>query len=304
MPFQQGLLATPVPAHARHLFFSLQSPEALPAALDALLPQVDGEQLIWVSAPRWPRPWAVTYRLRAFPQLDAAVENPSTQHALWLWLRGDERGDLLLRAQALELALAPALRLADSVDGFLHRGGHDLTGYEDGTENPVDEEAVQAAIGADGSSFAAFQLWKHDLEYFKSLPQADQDNIIGRRLSDNEELDDAPESAHVKRTAQESFEPEAFMVRRSVAWADQRGAGLAFVALGHSFDAFDGAAAAHERSGGRHHRRPVPLQPATDRWILLVSADERDGCRPEPVAASLIAKHPDTETPDAAGGSG
>ncbi|MNH42533.1 putative deferrochelatase/peroxidase YfeX [compost metagenome] len=29
------------------------------------------------------------------------------------------------------------------------------------------------------------------------------------------------------------------MVRRSVAWADARGAGLAFVALGHSFDAFE-----------------------------------------------------------------
>jgi deferrochelatase/peroxidase EfeB len=42
--------------------------------------------------------------------------------------------------------LAPALRLADSVDGFLHRGGHDLTGYEDGTENPVDQDAVDAAI--------------------------------------------------------------------------------------------------------------------------------------------------------------
>lgn len=29
------------------------------------------------------------------------------------------------------------------------------------------------------------------------------------------------------------------MVRRSVSWADDRGAGLAFVALGRSFDAFD-----------------------------------------------------------------
>ena len=29
------------------------------------------------------------------------------------------------------------------------------------------------------------------------------------------------------------------MVRRSVAWADQRGAGLAFVALGKSFEAFE-----------------------------------------------------------------
>jgi len=235
-----------VPAQARHLFFTLQSPEALPAALDALLPQVDGQRLIvGIGAPLVKALGREVPGLRAFPQLDAVVENPSTQHALWLWLRGDERGDLLLQAQALEAALAPALRLADSVDGFLHRGGHDLTGYEDGTENPVDEEAVAAAIvagdqpGLAGSSFAAFQLWKHDLEYFKSLPQADQDNIIGRRLSDNEELDDAPDSAHVKRTAQESFEPEAFMVRRSVAWADSRGAGLAFVALGHSLEAFE-----------------------------------------------------------------
>lgn len=246
MPFQPGLLATPVPAHARHLFFALDSLEALPAVLDQLLPQVDGQRLILgIGAPLAKALGREVPGLRSFPQLDAVVENPATQHALWLWLRGAERGELFLRAQALQQALAPALRLVDSVDGFLHRGGHDLTGYEDGTENPVDEDAVAAAIvpgdqpGLAGSSFAAFQLWKHDLEYFKSLPQAEQDNIIGRRLSDNEELDDAPESAHVKRTAQESFAPEAFMVRRSVAWTDERGAGLAFVALGFSLDAFE-----------------------------------------------------------------
>ncbi|WP_460415154.1 Dyp-type peroxidase [Pseudomonas sp. microsymbiont 2] len=246
MPFQPGLLATPVPAHARHLFFALDSREALPAVLDQLLPQVDGQSLILgIGAPLAKVLGREVPGLRSFPQLDAVVENPATQHALWLWLRGAERGELFLRAQALQQMLAPALRLIDSVDGFLHRGGHDLTGYEDGTENPVDEDAVAAAIvpgdvpGLAGSSFAAFQLWKHDLDYFKSLPQADQDNIIGRRLSDNEELDDAPESAHVKRTAQESFEPEAFVVRRSVAWTDERGAGLAFVALGFSLDAFE-----------------------------------------------------------------
>lgn len=246
MPFQPGLLATPVPAHARHLFFALDSLEALPAVLDQLLPQVDGQRLILgIGAPLAKALGREVPGLRSFPQVDAVVENPATQHALWLWLRGAERGELFLRAQALQQALAPALRLVDSVDGFLHRGGHDLTGYEDGTENPVDEDAVTAAIvpgdqpGLAGSSFAAFQLWKHDLEYFKSLPQAEQDNIIGRRLSDNEELDDAPESAHVKRTAQESFAPEAFMVRRSVAWTDERGAGLAFVALGFSLDAFE-----------------------------------------------------------------
>lgn len=246
MSFQQGLLATPVPPHARHLFFALHDAQALPAVLDGLLAQADGHGLLLaVGAPLAKALGREVPGLRPFPQLDAPVENPSTQHALWLWLRGEERGDLFLRAQALEAQLAPALRLVDSVDGFLHRGGHDLTGYEDGTENPVDTAAVDAAIlsgdvpGLAGSSFAAFQLWKHDLSYFKSLPQAEQDDIIGRRMSDNEELDEAPSSAHVKRTAQESFAPEAFMVRRSVAWTDERGAGLAFIALGRSFEAFE-----------------------------------------------------------------
>ncbi|MBC7210472.1 MAG: Dyp-type peroxidase, partial [Pseudomonas sp.] len=162
MPFQPGLLATPVPAHARHLFFALDSLEALPAVLDQLLPQVDGQRLILgIGAPLAKALGREVPGLRSFPQLDAVVENPATQHALWLWLRGAERGELFLRAQALQQALAPALRLVDSVDGFLHRGGHDLTGYEDGTENPVDEDAVTAAIvpgdqpGLAGSSFAA-----------------------------------------------------------------------------------------------------------------------------------------------------
>ncbi|MBF8745287.1 Dyp-type peroxidase [Pseudomonas putida] len=246
MPYQQGLLATPVPVHARHLFFAIDSLDALPAALHALQGEVDGRRLsLGVGAPLTKALGREIEGLRPFPQLDAVVENPSTQHALWLWLRGEERGDLYLRAQALEQMLSPALRLVDHVDGFLHRGGRDLTGYEDGTENPRDDDAVEAAIvagevaGLAGSSFAAVQLWKHDLNYFKSLPQPEQDDIIGRRLSDNEELEDAPASAHVKRTAQESFSPEAFMVRRSVSWADTRGAGLAFVALGRSFDAFE-----------------------------------------------------------------
>lgn len=71
------------------------------------------------------------------------------------------------------------------------------------------------------------------------MTTAQQDQAIGRRRSDNAELDDAPPSAHVKRTAQESFEPEAFMLRRSMPWADATMAGLVFVAFGKSFDAFE-----------------------------------------------------------------
>ncbi|GAB3395583.1 hypothetical protein GCM10027514_43280 [Azotobacter armeniacus] len=132
-----------------------------------------------------------------------------------------------------------------NTDAFRYREGRDLTGYEDGTENPKDEEAIAAAIvgegpeGERGSSFAAVQHWVHDLDRFGALPPDEQDNIIGRRKSDNEELEDAPGSAHVKRTAQESFTPEAFVVRRSMPWNDGQQAGLLFLAFGHSLDAFE-----------------------------------------------------------------
>jgi len=79
----------------------------------------------------------------------------------------------------------------------------------------------------------------HDLDLFESKPAAERDNIFGRRRSDSEELADAPESAHVKRTAQESFDPETFVLRRSMPWADEYAARLNFVAFGESFDAFE-----------------------------------------------------------------
>ncbi len=107
------------------------------------------------------------------------------------------------------------------------------------------EAAFEAAILScdnaviNGSSFFAVQQWQHDLDSFDALPGKRQDNLIGRRRSGNLELDDAPESAHVKRTAQENFDPEAFLVRRSMPWSIKLQAGLMFVAFGRSFDAFE-----------------------------------------------------------------
>lgn len=238
---QPGILATPVPAQARHLFFALEAAEALPAALDRLATRVDGETIVAGLGPSLLQALGRHLDgLRAFPVLDGApVDIPSTQHALWCWLRGDDRGELLHRSRELIAALAPALRLVQASDAFRYREGRDLTGYEDGTENPEGEEAVAAAITADGGSFAAVQHWVHDLDHFQRLPQAEQDDIIGRRHSDNEELEDAPASAHVKRTAQESFAPEAFVVRRSMPFSDGEQAGLLFLAFGHSLDAFE-----------------------------------------------------------------
>lgn len=244
--FQAGILE-PIPALARHLFFSL-SPESDPReALCELAAFADGDTVLVGLGHSLIRALDTEIAgLKSFPaHTGKGFDVPSTPQALWCWLRGDDRGELVHLTHALRNILEPDLVLEQVIDAFEYGDMQDLTGYEDGTENPKDAAAVTAAIvshgrpGLDGSSFAAVQQWVHDLEQFFSHPQAEQDNIFGRRKVDNSELATAPVSAHVKRTAQESFEPEAFVVRRSMPWADAAQEGLVFLAFGRSVAAFE-----------------------------------------------------------------
>jgi porphyrinogen peroxidase len=243
---QPGILA-PVPRLARYLIFALVPGGDVRAALGRLVADVDPAQTV-VGLGR-STTQALGRELPGLHDLPAltgpGVEVPSTPAALWCWLRGEDRGELVHRGRAIEAALAPGFRSSSVIDAFQYEDSRDLTGYEDGTENPEGEAALAAAVvrgqgpGLDGGSFVAVQQWLHDLDRFAAMPRVEQDAMIGRRRDDNEELDDAPPSAHVKRTAQESFVPEAFVLRRSMPWAEGTRAGLVFVAFGRSFDAFE-----------------------------------------------------------------
>ena len=244
--YQPAILA-PVPAHSRYLRFNARAGIDPQPVLAVLAANPLGNSVVIGFGPGLIQGLGTSIEgLRPFPAISGPrVEIPSSQTDIWIWIGGGDRGDIVKTGNALTAILAPAFDRAGLVDGFMHAGGRDLTGYEDGTENPEDEAAVDAALvqdagpGLDGSSFVAVQQWVHDLGHFASLSEPERDNIIGRRISDNEEIDDAPISAHVKRTAQESYEPEAFVLRRSMPFADQDGEGLVFVAFGKSLDAFE-----------------------------------------------------------------
>jgi putative iron-dependent peroxidase len=249
--YQPGIML-PVPECCRYLTFGLVPGADPNEALGALRDSGIGEEMVVGLGQSVALALGKSVPgLRPFPSLvGPGVDIPATPAALWIWLRGQDRGELVHRANHLKALLSPAFRLDESVDGFKHDEspdglGRDLSGYEDGTENPDAEEAVEAALvrsgesGMEGASFVAAQRWIHELSIFQEMPETERDNVIGRRRSDNEELEDAPESAHVKRTAQEDFKPEAFVVRRSMPWADGETEGLVFVAFGSSLDAFE-----------------------------------------------------------------
>ena len=100
--------------------------------------------------------------------------------------------------------LSGAVSTVDEVHGFNYFDDRDLIGFVDGTENPVEQAAVDATIIGEedaafaGGSYVIVQKYLHDLTGWNALPIEEQEKIIGRKKLSDIELDDAvkPTSAH------------------------------------------------------------------------------------------------------------
>jgi len=128
---QPGILA-PIPPLARCLSFQLSPDEDPLAALETLAERTLGDDLVIGIG----QPLALALRseipgLRGFTAFcGPGISIPSTQTALWCWLRGTDRGELMHAGRALEAELEPSFEVEQVLDTFLYAGGRDLTGYE------------------------------------------------------------------------------------------------------------------------------------------------------------------------------
>jgi porphyrinogen peroxidase len=116
-----------------------------------------------------------------------------------------ERQDLCFElATQIMMKLGDVVSLADEVYGFRYFEERDLLGFVDGTENPVNDEAIEAALVGEedrdfaGGSYVIVQKYLHDLAGWNALSTEAQERIIGRTKLSDIELDDAvkPTSAH------------------------------------------------------------------------------------------------------------
>jgi putative iron-dependent peroxidase len=124
--------------------------------------------------------------------------------------------------------LGDAVATTDEVHGFKYFDERDLIGFVDGTENPVDQDAVDAAIvGAEdpafaGGSYVIVQKYLHDLRGWNALPVEAQERIIGRTKLSDIELDDAvkPTCAHNALTTIVEDGEELDIVRDNMPFGD------------------------------------------------------------------------------------
>lgn len=164
---------------------------------------------------------------------------PATQHDFWLWISGSSQDVVFEHAREAVKAVRDVSVVATDQPCFVHRDSRDLTGFIDGTANPMTDEAPQAALipqgrpGAGGSHVLVMR-WMHDLDAFEALPVAEQERVFGRTKADSLELEGAakPQNAHISRAEVTDASGEELQIyRRSVPYGTVGEHGLYFVAF-------------------------------------------------------------------------
>src|SRR5262245_355096 len=141
-------------------------------------------------------------------------------------------------ATLLRYQLGDSVEVTDEVHGFQYLDSRDLTGFIDGTENPKGKERGPVAlIGAEDPAFADgsyvfTQRYVHNLTKWATVPQKEQEKVIGRRKPDSKELSDRakPPMAHISRVVIEEHGEELEIVRHSFPYGTVSESGLFFIA--------------------------------------------------------------------------
>ncbi len=218
------------------------------AALDEPRSTVGGANLVvglrpslWAEA----APADAAIGVHGFDRPVTGVEGfsmPATQHDAWLWVAG-HANDLVfdICSGALD-ALRGVAVLASEVTGWSYRDSRDLTGFEDGTENPPLAEALPVVAVPEGqpgagASVVLVQQWVHDRTAWAALDVGAQERTMGRtKLGSIELADDVkPADSHVARTVIEDEQGEELDIfRRNTPYGTVSDHGTMFV--GFSFD--------------------------------------------------------------------
>jgi putative iron-dependent peroxidase len=161
---------------------------------------------------------------------------PATQADLWLWIAGSSYDVAFDVARDAIAKLATVALLERELGGWSYRHSRDLTGFEDGTENPplaIAPSIVTIPDGGPGAggSILLYQQWRHSGAAWEALPDEAQERVIGRTKLDSIELAEnvMPLDSHVERTTVEENGEERKIFRRNTAYGNVSDHGTVFV---------------------------------------------------------------------------
>jgi len=161
---------------------------------------------------------------------------PATQSDIFIWIAGAAYGNVFDVATAVVDNVKTVATPVREITGWTYQSNRDLTGFQDGTENPTLVDAPEVVLipegepGA-GGSILLFQQWKHDAAAWRALTVERQEAIIGRTKAESIEFDEShmPADSHVTRTTLEENGTKLKIFRRNTPYGSVADHGTVFV---------------------------------------------------------------------------
>ncbi len=161
---------------------------------------------------------------------------PATQADIFLWIAGAAYDNVFDVGTAIVQRLGLFSTLVREVTGWTYQHNRDLTGFQDGTENPdlvaaPDVVLIPEGEPGAGGSIVLVQQWKHKSEIWFALEVSEQERVIGRTKADSIEFpeDRMPADSHVTRTTLVENGEELKIFRRNMPYGGVGDHGTVFV---------------------------------------------------------------------------
>ena len=166
--------------------------------------------------------------LHPFREIRGQHHAPATAGDILFHIRAQRMDMCFELATQIMARLGGAIATADEVHGFKYFDDRDLLGFVDGTENPVDQDAIDATVIGEedpafaGGSYVIVQKYLHDLKAWNAVPVEQQEGFVGRTKLSDIELDDAtkPSFAHNALTVIEENGQELKIVRANMPFGE------------------------------------------------------------------------------------
>ncbi|GAA3949667.1 Dyp-type peroxidase [Gordonia caeni] len=180
----------------------------LTTAVGSRAPEAALAAIVAIGSDAWdrlftgPRPALLT----PFTQLEGPVHTaPATPADILVHIKADDMGLCYELGRQLTEVFGDAVRTQEEVHGFRYFDLRDLTGFVDGTENPVGQDAIDAITVGDedpafsGGSYVVTQRYVTDFSAWDAISVEEQENVFGRTKLDNIEMDDdvKPANSHI-----------------------------------------------------------------------------------------------------------
>lgn len=173
---------------------------------------------------------------------EKAASMPATAGDIFLHIRANDSAVVFEAMYQCKRLLAEFTEVVDEDRGFRYFEGRAIIGFIDGTEAPVDQEAIDSALIGDedpefiNGSYLFAQKWIHDMPVWENMTTEEQEKGIGRNKFNDLELEDDEKYENAHNVSSQYFEDgeEKKIIRMNVPFTDTHTGEIGTYFMGYS----------------------------------------------------------------------